>query len=74
MIIVLHQIHCFMRLFSFFQMGSMLKLWPVVVAILDFSSTQKHTFCKGSFEEYSSKDCCEMVYFFQIRIILSTSP
>ena len=52
----------------------MLKLCPVVVAIFGFQSTQKHTFCKRTSKAYTSIVCCNMVQWFQIRIILILSP
>jgi hypothetical protein len=46
----------------------------MVVPILDFQSTQKHTFCKRTSKAYTSKVCCQMVQWFTDKNNFNLSP
>lgn len=56
--------------FHFHIYAPMLKLCPVVAAILDFNSTPKNTLCKRPRKSYWRQICTEMVQLHQITIIL----
>ena len=52
----------------------MLKLCPLMAAILNFRSAQKHNFCRGPSNEHSCNVCFELVYWFQRRNFLNIFP
>ena len=61
--------------FNIFPQGPMLKLCPLMVAILNFQSAHKnHNFCRGPSNDHSYNVCFELVYLFQRRKFFNIFP